>query len=350
MLGKVTGSIEKFDDYQGTQIDKLSLTNEHGVSISVLTLGSTLYELNVPDKDGGSRNLVLNYAHSQDYLENPFYVCMSIGRVAGRIANGQLVVDGKETQLPQNEGTTTLHGGPNGFNSRIWQGELGKCDGNDVIIMHHLQKSADDGFPGDMDTTITYSLSENDVVSIKFAVKASADTVFNPTQHTYFNLGKTDTIQNHLLKLNAAQVLKLDDKKIPTEDRINVTGTPFDFTKPQQLGEAINQMADTKEKGFDDVFPVQPDDKHIIAELKDPETGAQVQIESSRNGMILFTANSFTKDHMNFIRTNGTGHPYLGVALEPMWLPKPGEEKDFSDMKVEKDQETAYTIKYHLSY
>ncbi|MCT3392440.1 aldose epimerase family protein [Lentilactobacillus hilgardii] len=347
---QTVGTIDKFDDYQGHQIDKLTLSNANNVSISVITLGSTLYELNVPDKEGGVRNLVLNFEHSQDYFENPFYICMGIGRVGGRIADGQLVVDGKQTQLPQNEGTTTLHGGPDGFNTQIWQGEIGKQDGNDVIIMHHLQKSEDDGLPGDMDATITYSLSDDNVVSMNFSAKSSEDTVFNPTQHTYFNLGKTSDIMSHQLKLNAIQALKLDDKKIPTKDRIDVEGTPYDFRKSKSLGDAINAMSNTKEKGFDDVFAVHPDAHNIIAELKDPDTNCSVAIESSRSGMILFTANSFTKDHMNFVRTNGVGHPHEGVAMEPMILPKPGQEKDFSEMTIKKDQSVSYAIKYHLSF
>jgi aldose 1-epimerase len=347
---QVVGKVVEFDKYQGQQVYKLSLTNEHNVSISVITLGSTLYELNVPTGNGQTRNLVLNYEHSADYLENPFYVCMAIGRVAGRIANGQLVVDDKDYQLPTNEGTTTLHGGPNGFNTFNWQGEIAHQNGNDVIIMHHLQTSKADGFPGDMDAEITYSLTTDDTVEIRFAVKSTADTVFNPTQHTYFNLGQTETINNHLLKINASQVLKLDDKKIPTKDRINVEGTPWDFQVFQNLGKSIKSMANTSEKGFDDVFAVTPDANNIIAELEDPDTNCSVAIESSRDGMILFTANSFTTENMNFIRTDGVGNPYLGVALEPMFLAKPGEDKDFSEMKVEKNQETVHTIRYHVSY
>lgn len=347
---KTVGKIEKFDEFNGHQIDKLTLSNANNVSISVITLGSTLYELNVPDQDGGSRNLILNFKHSQDYFENPFYISMGIGRTGGRIADGQLVIDGQQTQLPQNEGTTTLHGGPHGFNTQIWQGELGKQDGNDVIIMHHLQKSADDGFPGDMAVTITYTLSSDNVVSINFATKSSAKTVFNPTQHTYFNLGKTSDIMNHQLKLNSTQALKLDDKKIPTKDRIDVEGTPYDFRQTKSLGQAIQAMSATKEKGFDDVFAVNPDANNIIAELKDPETNCAVAIESSRNGMILFTANSFTHDHMNFVRTDGVGYPHEGVAMEPMILPKPGQDRDFSEMTIPENQTVAYSIKYHLSF
>lgn len=344
------GKIEKFDEYKGGQVFKLTLTNEHHVSVSVITLGSTLYEINIPDENGESRNLVLNYEHSEDYLKNPFYVCMAIGRVAGRIADGKLVVNNNAYNLPTNEGTTTLHGGPNGFNTVNWDGVIASKNGNDVIEMHHKQRSADDGFPGDMDVTITYELAADDTVSITFTATSTENTVFNPTQHTYFNLGKTNTINDHLIKINADEALKLDDKKIPTKDRIQVNGTPYDFRVFQNLGKAIQQMGSTKEKGFDDVFAVKPDSNQVIAELEDPDTNTSVSIESKRNGMIVFTANSFTRDNMNFVRTHGTGNPYLGVALEPMFLAKPGEDRDFAEMELKKGETKSHTIKYHLNY
>ncbi|KRK89591.1 aldose epimerase family protein [Lentilactobacillus sunkii] len=350
MDNKVTGKIDQFDDYQGHPIKKLTLKNSNNVSISVITLGSTLYELNVPDENGQPHNIVLNYQHSEDYLKNPFYVCMGIGRVAGRIADGKLVIDQNKYNLPTNEGSTTLHGGPHGFNTQIWDGKIETQNGQDVIVLQHLQRSEDDGFPGDMDVTITYSLSDDDVVSIKFTAKSTEDTVFNPTQHTYFNLGDGNTINDQLLKINSSQALKLDDKKIPTKERIDVNNTPYDFNGFKKLGESIAAMGKTKEKGFDDVFPVNPDTNNIIAELRDPATNRGVTVESSRDGMILFTANSFTHENMNFVRTNGVGNPYLGVALEPMFLAKPGQDRDFSEMKVPKNHPVTHTIKYHLSY
>ncbi|KRM44605.1 galactose mutarotase [Lentilactobacillus parafarraginis] len=349
-INSIVGTSQKFDEYQGQQVDKFTLVNSHHVSVSVLTLGSTLYELNVPDANGQPHNIVLNYQHSADYLKNPFYVCMAIGRVAGRIANGKLNIDGKSYSLPTNEGTTTLHGGPRGFNTFIWHGEIVNQHGNDVIVMHRIQTEVDDHFPGDMDVTITYSLSDDDTVAIKFDAKATEDTVFNPTQHTYFNLGNTDTIKQHLIKVNSSEVLELDDKKIPTANRINVKQTPWDFRIFHQLGRAIKGMDNTTEHGFDDVFAVAPDNNHMIAELEDPETNRAVAIESQRSGMIMFTANSFTHDHMNFVRTNGIGIPYLGVALEPMTLPKPGQDRDFSEMILRKGEQQEATIKYHVSY
>ncbi|WEV36870.1 aldose epimerase family protein [Lactobacillus sp. ESL0677] len=343
----VHGIISEFDEYQGHKIQKLSLTNANGVTLSLLTLGSTIYEIKVPSKKG-THNIVLNYYHSKDYLANPFYVCMAIGRTAGRIMNGQIVLDGQTTQLPQNEGTTTLHGGPTGFNSQIWRGKIISTAEGDAIEMSHLQK--DDGYPGELQVKIIYTLSSDDIVGIKYNATSTADTVFNPTQHVYFNLGIDDTITRQVLKVNAAQIQELDNNKIPTGKQISVGHTPFDFQQPTSLGKAIAGMSDTAEKGFDDIFAVKPDDDNLIAKLVDPETDTSVGIESDRNGLVMFTANSFTKDEMNLIRTNGVGQPYEGIALEPQTLAKAGSARDFSAIELKKGEEKSYIIKYHLRY
>lgn len=346
MMQKVRGTVSDFDEYQGHKIQKLSLTNANGVTLSLLTLGATIYEILVPTKSG-THNIVLNYYNSKDYLANPFYVCMAIGRTAGRIMDGQVVLDGQTTQLPQNEGTTTLHGGPDGFNSQIWQGKIVQTANGDAIEMSHLQTG--DGYPGEMQVKIIYTLSPDDVVGIKYTATSTADTVFNPTQHVYFNLGLDDTISGQILKINAAHIQELDQNKIPTGKQTPVEHTPFDFQQPTNLGTAIKEMNGTAEKGFDDIFVVNNDQK-IIAELADPQTKISVGIESDRNGLVMFTANSFTQDQMNLIRTKGVGKPYEGIALEPQTLSKAGSARDFSAIELKKDEEKSYTIKYHLHY
>ncbi|WEV71118.1 galactose mutarotase [Lactobacillus sp. ESL0785] len=347
MENKVVGSIKDFDEYQGHKIQKLSLTNQNGVTLSLLTLGATIYEINIPSETG-VQNIVLNYYHSKDYLANPYYVCMAIGRTAGRIKNGNIILAGQSIQLPQNEGKTNLHGGTNGFNSQIWQGKIIQIAGNDVIEMSHLQEG--DGYPGKMRIKILYSLSADDVIEIKFCAISTADTLFNPTQHIYFNLGKNDTVKEHLLKINAKQIQKLDSNKIPLADRVTVADTPFDFRQPTSLDKAIAAMNDTAEKGFDDIFAVEPDKDNLVAVLSDPLSKISVAIESARNGLVVFTANSFTQQNMNFVRTNGIGKRYEGIALEPQTLAPSKGDGLFSAIKLAKGEEKTYTIKYHLNY
>ncbi len=346
MSQSIRATVQPFDTFNGQQIYRFSLVNAHGVTVSALSLGATLYEILLPSGD----NLVLNYHHSADYLANPFYVCMGIGRTGGRIGNGEFPMNGKTIHVPVNEGTTTLHGGPHGFNSQIWDGEISTKNGEPEIIFRHLQKSSEDGFPGDLDAEIHYQLSDDDVVRISFVGRSNADTVFNPTLHTYFNLGNNETIKQHKLQINSTEHLAFDDKKVPTGDLIDVTNTPFDFQKATTLGSAIAGMQDTEEKGFDDLFKVTPEDNNRIATLADPVSGRSVDILSKRNGLVVFTANSFTHDNMNFKRSNGTGQAYEGVALEAQTLPDATKHTGFGNIVLTAGDTAINTIGYRLHY
>ncbi|QEA31779.1 aldose epimerase family protein [Secundilactobacillus malefermentans] len=346
----IKATVTPFDEYKGQQIFKLSLTNQHGVTVSALTLGATLYEILVPDNNGNHANLVLNYAHSGDYLDNPFYVCQALGRTGGRIGNGEMPLNGKTYTLPTNEGSTTLHGGPNGFNSQIWEGHINTVNDAPEICLTHRQLSSEDGYPGDMDAEIHYGLTEDDKVVITFTASSNKTTVFNPTIHTYFNLGTTDTIKDHTLAIKSDEHLDFDANKIPTGRLIPVADTPFDFRKATRLGDAIDGMMDTPEKGFDDIFKVNPDRNDLIAILSDPESGRSVEVESARNGLVVFTANSFTQEHMNFVRSNGVGIPYEGVALEAQNLPDATKHTGFGDITLPEGQKVTRQIRYGVKY
>lgn len=354
MPNTITATTHFFDTYEGHTVNKYSLTNANGVTVSAISMGATLYEILVPTKDGGTANLVLNYPNSADYLANPFYVSMAIGRTAGRIKNSELLLNNETYKIQPNEGNNNLHGGPHGFNTHVWDGSIGENNGVPTIIFHRVQKSAEDGFPSDLDVTITYQLTEDNIVNLSFKATAlSADTVFNPTYHTYFNLGDDATILNQELQVDADTHLAFDDEKIPTGELIEVTDTPFDFRKPTRLGDAITAMQNTAEKGFDDIFKINASAHgRQIATLSDPATGRRVIVDSDRNGLVVFTANSFTKENMNFIKTNGTGQPYEGVALEAQTLPDATRFTEFgpADVILTKGETKTATIDYRIEF
>lgn len=340
-----------FDRFNNQDIVKFSLTNQNNVTVSAISLGATLYEFSIPTNTGRT-NLVLNYPNSGDYLANPFYVSMGIGRTGGRIKDGQLPLNGQTYQLQTNEGTTTLHGGPNGFNTQVWDGEIVEEDGEPTIQFHHTQLSSEDEFPGDLDVTIIYRLTNDNTLKLTFEATAlNEDTVFNPTYHTYFNLGDNDTILKHNLQVNAEQHLEFDDKKLPTGNFLSVENTPFDFRQTTSLGNAIQNMQNTPEKGFDDIFKINDDAiNNTIATLQDPETNRSVSITSDRNGLVVFTANSFTKEDMNFSRTNGIGIPYEGVALEAQNLPDATRFDNFGDIIIKASETKVHEIDYHVEF
>ncbi|UQS83665.1 aldose epimerase family protein [Bombilactobacillus thymidiniphilus] len=335
-----------FDEYQGQTINKFSLTNQNNVTLSILNLGATLYEIILPD---GS-NLILNYAKATDYFANPFYVGMTIGRTAGRIAHGKFTIAGHQFQVPTNEKTTTLHGGPNGFNTQIFDGCINtNVEGNPEILLKHTQKSVLDGFPGNLDLQIHYTLTTDNYINIQFQAISDATTLFNPTVHTYFNLGNMSTIKKQQLQVNSTQYLELDDNKIPTGQLLDVADTPFDFRQLRPIYDSLQKLQSTPEQGLDDLFQIQPK-KQPIATLSDPDTKHGVRIFSQRNGLVVFTANSFTKNNMTFKRTDGVGWPYLGIALEPQTLLNFDKDNIFEDIILPANTPTTKQISYQLLF
>lgn len=334
---------ELFDYFQDQPIEQIILTNDHEVSVSFLTLGATWHTFNVPTNKGDHKNLLLNFPHSADYLNNPFYVCMAIGRTGGRIKNGQFLLNDTLISVPKNEGQNTLHGGPFGFHQLIWQYTTFTDQNRVGVEFKRLIKSAEDGYPGDLTATITYTLDNSNQVTVTFTGISDQDTLFNPTSHAYFNLGNGPNILSHSLQVNSDRYLDVDVEKVPTGKYHSVANTPFDFRKSNLLDNAIKALETTKEKGIDDVFVVTPDKNQNIATLKDITSQRQITIKSSRNGLVVFTANSFTDD-MPF--SNSFGHPYKGIALEPQTLPDAPNHKNFGDISLNANQAKSYTIQY----
>ncbi|MCH4171880.1 MAG: galactose mutarotase [Lactobacillus sp.] len=347
MTKNITATVTPFETYEGQDIFKYTLTNGHGVSLSTLNYGALIYEILVPTKIGGTDNLVLNFPKASDYAQSPTYLCMAVGRTAGRISQGKVIIDGKTVQLPTNEGTTTLHGGPHGFSKAVWSGSIIAQDGQPAITFHRLQQGIVDGYPGDLDVSLTYTLNADDTITITFAGTATETSLFNPTVHTYFNLGAKDDIFDHDLKVNASQHLELDAVNAPTGKLLDNANTAFDFQNGANLGQAIDALKDTPHQGLDDLFKVTPDT--TIATLSDPTNGRSVDVSSDRNGLVVYTANTMNPAE-KFIKTNGVGKPYLGVALEAQNLPDTTKNPQFGDETIPADETVTHTISYHLNY
>lgn len=336
-----------FDHYEEHEVTAYHLENDNGVKVTVLSQGGIIKAISVPTKNGGQKNLLLEYPHTADYYANPFYVNMMIGSAAGRLKNGQFTVDGKTLKVPANEGNNTLHGGPHGFNSVNWNGELSST--NDEVVLkftHHFQTRPND-FPG-IKVTTTYTLKNDNMLTVRFTGEADEPTIFNPTYHVYFNLSDSKNIEGQTLMLNSSRHMDVDSEKIPTGKLLDNLHTPFDFTNGVKLGEAIDKMQNTTEKGFDDIFQVEPSAKDdTIAKLQDGASKRSVTIHSKRNGLVVFTANSFTPD-MNL--TLGAGAPYMGIALEAQNLSDATRFEGLGDTTLMPGVSKSYEIRYELKF
>ena len=269
-------------------------------------------------------------------------------RIGGRLGGGTFEMGGKTYKVDTNEGKdTNLHGGPHGFNTVNWDGEIDDSDENEAkIILSHTFKSSDDSFPGDMTAKMIYSLDNNDRVNLKFESNSTALTLFNPTLHVYFNLSDDQLISGQTLQINAKEHLEVTSEKIPTGNFIQNAGTPFDFSNVKTWAKPSVVCKDY-EKGFDDLFHVEPGEDNTIAELSDPQSNRSVTIKSSRNGLVVFTANSFTSDMK---LATGAGQPYMGVALEAQTLSDTPHHPNFGDVSVPAGETKTYQISYEVKY
>ncbi|WP_261805840.1 aldose epimerase family protein [Lapidilactobacillus luobeiensis] len=333
-----------FDTVNGEPVYKLSLTNANKMTISCLSYGANWYELLVPTA-AGPQNLLLNFAKIADYQTTNQYLNMSIGRVAGRIGKGRFKIGEHDYQVAPNERGNTLHGGPHGFNQINWDSTV---VANQIIFTHQIT-STDDSFPGDLDVTLTYTLTDDNQVLLDYNVLSHGETVFNPTNHAYFNLNAGDeNIKNLELLLKSSHRLALDTEKIPTGKTLVNTDTPYGFETKKTLGAAIEGLQNIPEKGIDDVYLI---DRHAdndpVAVLSDPDSNISVSIFSQRNAIVLFTANGFGPDQPYLTKT---GQPYVGVALEAQTAPNAIFDHDYGDFSLQDGERQHYQTKYQIRF
>lgn len=222
------------------EITLYTLTNAGGASVVLSSLGAGINTLTVPDRNGKLEDVVIGYENAADYIADGPCAGKTPGRYANRIALGKFTLDGKEYTLPVNNGPNHLHGGPDGFQNRIWNAEevaTGK-------IRFTLESpDGDAGYPGNLQASVTYTWDDNNTLTAEYEAVSDALTVVNLTNHSYFNLAGHNAgarkAMNQTLRLMASRWLPTDDTLIPTGEKAPVAGTPMDFLKPRPVGESI---------------------------------------------------------------------------------------------------------------
>lgn len=324
-------------------VSKITMENDNGVIISTLTLGATLQEFLVPTETGGLKNIVLGFDAYEDYYKNGLCTCQSVGRVAGRIGKASYTHDMVLYSLPKNEGENCLHSGPEGMQFQNWNYVTNLTEEYvETKFVRRLYSSVD-GFPGDMSVSITYRLNNSNRLSIFFdAFDVTETTVFNPTNHVYFNLSDKQDLSTHELKIYSDYHLELDSELIPTGEKINVDGTHYDFRKTTDLLPRIEAN-----QGFDDAFVVGGETcDHVkeVAVLHDKESGDGIEIFSNRNSLVIFTMDDI-EDNIYFARDKGKmAKGREAIAMEAQTLPDAVNHKGFGDIILEKGHSVNYEI------
>ena len=283
-------------DYNDGSIHIFTLTNANGLRATITNLGGRVVSLFVPDKNGILRDVVLGFERVDDYLPENHRSDFgaAIGRYANRLNNGQITIDGKAYQLPQNDGKNCLHGGPDGWQYRIFNVEE---VGDNRLVLSLVSEDGDSGFPGNVCARVTYTLTDDNALDIEYEVVTDAPTVINMTNHSYFNLnGDASTdILNHLLTIDADRYTPIGETFIPTGELASVEGTPMDFLQPKPIGRDI--AADFEQlrigRGYDHnwVLNTKGDDTRPCARLESPVTGIALDVYTTEPGMQVYTGN-----------------------------------------------------------
>ncbi|MCH4008175.1 aldose epimerase family protein [Companilactobacillus sp.] len=326
--------VTNFGQANGEDVQLYTIENDHKTKLSVISYAAAWQNFEVVE-DGVSHSLIEHYDTVDGYIDNPYQVGKTVGRVAGRIGNAKFEINGKQFHLPANEGDNLLHGGNNGIQTHNFVGTVDEK--NNSVTLKTTMKSAEDHFPGDLDLTITYTLTKDDEVLITYTGKSTEATLFNPTCHVYFNvLNDTTDVSEQKLQINADESLAVYGDKVPTGRKLPVT-SGYDFRQPRTIGQGLKDLYAENEKiEFDDCY-VTGKTKSAVAELSGD--GRAVDLYSDRNGMVIFTANPQDDD-------KAAKHEYSCLATELQTLPDAINHKDFGDIVLPANQEKSFTNKY----
>jgi len=315
------------------EIDEITLENTNGIKLSFLTYGGIITSLVVPDNKGEFSNIVLAYSDYKDYLENPGYFGSLIGRTAGRIKDGSFTLNGKSYSLERNYGENSGHGGKVGFDKRIFDYEILESENSIAVELTRVSPHMEEGYPGEVLVQVTYTLTEEDTFEIEYEGISSEDTLFNMTNHSYFNLSGSfhESIKYHELFIDADFYAELDESNAPTGELIKVNDTPFDFRYMREIGEEMNSP-DLQLKignGYDHAFLLRKNNGTKIR-LAHRFTGRVMEIETDNQAVVMYTQN-FSQGQI--INDGSMLEPLRSIALEVQKLPI-GSREVFKEYSV----------------
>jgi aldose 1-epimerase len=278
----------------GEPVQLYTLTNAKGADAKITNYGGIVVSIKVPDRAGKFGDVVLGFDTLDGYLGKHPHFGALIGRYGNRIGKGKFTLNGIEYTLAKNNGENHLHGGIRAFDTLVWKANEGP---GQSLELSYLSKDGEEGYPGNLSTTVTYTLTDNNELRIDYAATTDKDTIVNLTNHSYFNLagqGEGDVL-THQVTINADKFTPVDKTLIPTGELRNVEGTPFDFRTPKTIGERIDQRDEQLiiGGGYDHNFVLNHSGNSldVAAKVVEPKTGRVMEVLTTEPGMQLYTAN-----------------------------------------------------------
>jgi aldose 1-epimerase len=276
----------------GTEVDEYTLVNSGKLEVKILTYGAMITSVKVPDREGNFESVALYIDPPQEYLKRRSVLGTIVGRFANRIAGAKFTLDGEEHALSPNAGGNHIHGGRNGFHTLVWSAKPIRNDQCVGVELTHTSPDGHEGYPGTLDVTVRYTLSNENDLSMEYLAKTDKPTHVNLTNHAYWNLAGAGSgdVFDQVLMLNAGRYLPVGEKKIPLGELRSVKGTPMDFTKPMPIGSRIKQVDD---ENYDHCYVLnkRPGERlSLAARAVDPKSGRVMEVFTTQPGVQLYTA------------------------------------------------------------
>ena len=342
---------EPFGEFDGKNVDIYTLTNANQVEIKITNYGGIVTSIKLPDKNGKFDDVVLGYNHLQEYINNnPYFGCI-VGRYGNRIGEAKFALDGEEFTLAKNDGENNLHGGLKGFDKVLWNAEPVRGENNVGLKLTYLSKDGEEGFPGNLKVTVTYTLTNDNSFLIDYLATTDKTTVVNLTNHTYWNLageGSGDIIR-HELMLNADSFTPVYQGLITTGEIMSVENTPMDFRKPTAIGDRIESDYEQLKfsRGYDHnwVLNAEENDKPgLAATVYEPVSGRFMEIFTTEPGIQFYSGNFLDG---SIIGKSGRAYVFRsGFCLETQHFPDSPNKPGFPSV-VLKPGETYKTTTIH---
>lgn len=312
-----------------------------------MTYGAILVSIRTPDRSGRVADIALGFDSIDGYLTRSRYFGAVVGRYGNRIANGRFTIDGRTYQLPTNNGANHLHGGVHGFDKANWQGEPFERDGSVGVAFRHTSPDGDEGYPGQLTATVTYTLTPQDALVVDYTATTDKPTHVNLTQHSYFNLAGEGCgdILDHVLTIHADRYTPVDAGLIPTGELAPVDGTPFDFRRPERIGARID--ADHEQlrfaSGYDHNYVLNGGSGlRAAAKVVEPATGRTLKVSTTEPGMQFYAGNHIPTT------AGKNGHVYdrrSGFCLETQHFPDSPNQPAFPSTRLQPgDTYTSTTV------
>ena len=339
----------------GQAVELYTLCNSKGAEASIMTYGGIVQKLVMPDKNGNFADVVLGFDTldgytSSNYVKNCAYFGALIGRYGNRIGGATFPLEGQTYTLAKNNNGNSLHGGLKGFDKVVWTGQPHMSAEGPQLVLTYFSKDGEEGFPGNLDVTATYTLTDNNELKLEYTAKTDKPTVVNLTHHSYFNLagqGNGD-ILNHVVYINADKTTPVDSTLITTGEFADVTGTPFDFRTPTAIGARINDPNTILQygPGYDHNWVInKPLGQYgIAARVHEPSSGRVMEVWTDEPGLQFYAGN-----FLDGTLTGKDGKVYqrrYAFCMEPQHYPDSPNKPNFPSTELRPGETYHNTIVY----